>query len=54
MPKKVSVVAEPTVRWKWPGIHVVLWTARFMLYEALVIPLMPPNANRIMAKFCAA
>src|SRR5574341_522352 len=53
MPMKDSVTAAPTVRWKWPGTHVVLCTTRFMEYEALINPPVPPAKKRSIASTCA-
>jgi hypothetical protein len=50
MPKNDRVAALATVRCRWPGTQAVLWITRLMLYEALVIPPMPPNRKRMPAR----
>lgn len=50
---KLRATAVPTVRWKWPEIHEVLWTTRFRLYEAFTRPPIPPKAKSSMATACA-
>ena len=54
MPMNVRVTAVATVRWKCPATNSVLCTTRFTSYEAFTSPPMPPNANRIIARFWAA
>ena len=44
----VSATGPPTVMWKCPTIHIVLWTSESMPYEALTSPPKPPKMNRIM------
>src|SRR5690606_9126637 len=50
----VSVTAVPTVRWKWPGIHVVLCTTTLRLNAAFTKPPAPPKMKEIIASACAA
>ena len=41
----VSADALPTVVWKCPGIHDVLWMTAFIPNEALIAPPHPPMAK---------
>src|SRR5579864_9120943 len=47
-PTNVSATGPPTVMWKWPTIHMVLWTSASMLYDALTMPPKPPKMNNII------
>ena len=46
----VSATAVPTVRWKWPGIHEVLCTTRFIVALAFTEPEMPPRMKPSIAR----
>src|SRR5271166_592093 len=50
MPKNESATGPPTVTWKWPTIHIVLWMVVSMAYEALTMPPAPPRMNSSMPR----
>ena len=47
-PTNESATGPPTVTWKWPTIHIVLWMSVSMLYDALTTPPAPPKMNSSM------